>query len=76
MQKKNSWIGVLSLILLACFMLGSCSSGSSSSSHSTKTCGSCHRTYEAGDAGGNFSSISRRGLCKKCYNNCKSFGKC
>lgn len=46
-------------------------SGGGSSSGSTNTCGSCHRSWSAGDSGGNYMSIARTNMCKNCYNNFK-----
>lgn len=68
-------ITALLLALLLCFSLVGCTGGSSGSgSHSSDkaTCGSCGRSYEAGDSGGNYMSIAKTHMCKKCYNNYKT----
>ena len=60
------------LIIVIITMLGSCLGDSTSSSSSSKaTCGSCGRSYSAGDSGGNYRSIAWTGMCKNCYNNFK-----
>ena len=58
----------LLLALLLAFSLVGCTGGGSGSSK-TATCGSCGRTFEAGDSGGNYMSIARTHMCKNCYNN-------
>lgn len=63
-------ISIFLLVVLACTMLfGSCSSGCCAGGGSSSTCGSCGRTYSAGDIGGNYKSIARTGFCKKCAGN-------
>lgn len=41
-------------------------------SRDSNTCKSCHRSWEAGDSGGNFMNIARTGMCKNCYGNYNS----
>lgn len=59
----------LLLALLLAFSLVGCTSGGGSGSSKTATCGSCGRTFEAGDSGGNYMSIARTHMCKNCYSN-------
>lgn len=58
----------LLLALLLVFSLACCT-GEGSGSPKTATCGSCGRTFEAGDSEGNYMSIARTHMCKNCYNN-------
>lgn len=62
---------ILALLLAAvmAFSLAGCTSDSGSRSSKKATCGSCGRTYEAGDSGGNFMSIAQTHMCKKCARN-------
>lgn len=60
---------VFLVIILILGMLGSCLGDSSSTA--TATCGSCGRSFSAGDIGGNYRSISRTGMCKNCCSNFK-----
>ena len=74
MTGKKSGIGtvaaVIVIILVLVLLIGSCGgSGSGGGATRKNTCKSCGRSYEAGDAGGNFMNIARTGMCKNCYNN-------
>ena len=40
--------------------------GCGDSGGNTKKCSVCGDTYYAGDAGGNYKSIARSGMCKSC----------
>ena len=68
-MKKGFVIFIAVIVLIA--LIASCSGGGSGggSGHRTNPCKSCGRSYEAGDAGGNFMSIAKTGMCKNCYNN-------
>lgn len=55
----------ISLSLILAFSMIACGGGSTK----TNTCKSCDRVYEAGDSGGNYKSISKSGMCKRCLNN-------
>lgn len=68
-KKIRNFLLLIFIVAPVIFTLTACSGGSYSAK--TKTCGSCGRTFEAGDAGGNFMSISRTGMCTNCYNNYK-----
>ena len=72
--KKKGLIAIVAVALLV-FVASSIAAGGggSSSSTSTNTCGSCGRTYKAGDAGGNFMNIAKTGLCKNCNSNREYF---
>lgn len=67
-EAKRFWI-ILAVTLLALVILFS--RGSNDSSNGTATCGSCGRSYKAGDSGGNFMNIARTHMCKNCYHNFK-----
>lgn len=60
---------VFVIIILILGILGSCLGNTSSSAKAR--CSSCGRSYSAGDAGGNYRSITWTGMCKNCYNNFK-----
>ena len=61
---------VVAVIALCVFVAGGSPGGSSiSSSGKQNTCGSCDRSWPAGDDGGNFMNIAKTGLCKNCENN-------
>lgn len=69
---KTRIIALLLAFVMA-FSLVGCTGGSSSSHSSDKaTCGSCGRSYKVGDSGGNYMSIAKTHMCKKCYNNYKT----
>ncbi len=56
------------LVIVMCFSFCACGSSSSSGGHKT-TCKSCGRTFEAGDAAGNYMNIARTGMCNNCEGN-------
>lgn len=58
-------IAILLSLVLAFSMVACGGSGSTK----TNTCKSCDRVYEAGDSGGNYKSISKSGMCKRCLDN-------
>jgi hypothetical protein len=54
-------------------MMSTCDyGGGNDGGPATNECKSCHRTYEAGDKGGNYKSIARSGMCKNCKSNYES----
>ena len=57
-------IAILLSLILA-FSMAACGGGNPK----TNTCGSCGRTYEAGDSAGNFKSIAKSGMCNRCLKN-------
>ena len=63
---------ILLIALIFSFFLATThktSQKSSSASIKTNTCQVCGRSFQAGDSGGNFKSISYRNMCVNCYNN-------
>lgn len=71
--KGKALIAIAAVTLFIFFVSGASVGGGSSSNVSTNTCGSCGRSYKAGDAGGNFMSIAKSGLCKNCNSNREYF---
>lgn len=69
---KTRIIALLLAFVMAFSLMGCTGGGSSLHSSDKATCGSCGRTYEAGDSGGNYMSIAKTHMCKKCYNNYKT----
>ena len=66
-------VKILLVVLVAMGILYGIGMGSvnkpSGGSGKTNTCGSCGRTYEAGDSGKNFINIAQTGMCNNCENN-------
>lgn len=74
-KSKKKGIIAIATIVLFIYIVSSIAvgGGNSSSNVSTSTCGSCGRSYKAGDAGGNYMSIAKSGLCKNCNSNREYF---
>ena len=67
--EKHIFIGSV-IFALICALIIYIFMGASSFSHgsgSTLKCNTCGHTYEAGDSGGNYTSIAKTGMCKSCY---------
>ena len=67
--KKMGTLILVAVIALCLFIAAGGPSKPSSSSAKVNTCGSCDRSWPAGDDGGNFMNIAKTGLCKNCENN-------
>ena len=65
----------LSILLLSFIPVAINGDSGGNTSNDTKRCGSCHKSYERYDTWGNldddYSSIQRRGMCERCYENYK-----
>lgn len=66
-----AWLLAITVFLVCCTDFSGGSSGGSGGGHSA-VCGSCGRSFNSGDIGGNYKSIAKTGMCKNCYNNFKS----
>lgn len=59
---------IIAIILIAV----SCSNGGKSiTSYEPNKCSICGKSYYPGDSGGNYMSIAKTKMCKKCYENFK-----
>ena len=69
--KKYLMVFVGVIIVSLVIILGMILSGIQGNSHSSSenTCGSCGRSWSAGDSGKNYRNIARTGLCKNCESN-------
>lgn len=74
-KSKKKVIIAIAAVVLFIYIVSSIAVGGGSVSNnvSTNTCGSCGRSYKAGDAGGNYMSIAKSGLCKNCNSNREYF---
>ena len=68
---KRDKVVVILLVLTILTGILSASIGGNINDNDGNVCGSCGRSYSAGDIGGNYMSIARTGMCKNCYNNFK-----
>ena len=69
--KLRLGVVIIVAVIALCFFVAGGSPGGSSTSSSSKenTCGSCGRSWPAGDDGGNFMNIAKTGLCNNCEDN-------
>ena len=61
--------GLLILFIIIILLIGVIGMFVSEPSASTNTCRVCGRTFEAGDAGGNYRNIAKTHMCNNCYSN-------
>ena len=65
---SSSIIAIIVFVIIIFAISGGLGSSGGSSGRGG-TCKSCGRKFAAGDEGGNYMSVARRGMCKNCYNN-------
>ena len=69
---KNSGCLIFVILIIIIAIVASCANGgTSSSSYEPIKCSSCGNSYYPGNSGGNYMSIARTSVCKKCYENFK-----
>ena len=74
-HKKQYIIGAIAVTLVFFILLIALASigNSGGENGDTRRCDSCHKVYERyddwGDLDDDYSSIQRRGMCEKCYQN-------
>ena len=71
-SKNLRAIVILTLVIALISGIAVGGGGGGGGSRDSNTCKSCHRSWEAGDSGGNFMNIARTGMCKNCYGNYNS----
>ena len=69
---KNTGCLIFLIIIFLIVIVTSCSNGGTSSyTYEPLKCSTCGKSYYPGDSGGNYMSIARTHMCKKCYENFK-----